>query len=218
MADHSIASEVTSMKSFIKPTPFQIKQIALSTILALTLLVAGCSRSLAKPTLDPQYQTSSPIATFLRGETLTGLTDYLNFPALVEAKANQDPNLLAINEIPRLASVPDLFFPTFSASISEVMVTYSDTTDSNRKFVIYGNVSDDPQTFLDDFTQDAYFTKEQIGEEDFYLLDVDDEAADLEAYTIRGEWFIHFTGYGMELPEFKGLLGDVELSSLTQGE
>lgn len=201
------------MKSTKKHTP---RLVLISSLLALSLVLTGCSSSLKKPELDPQYRTGTPIATNLRGTTVPGLTDYENFPDLVQAKADQDPNLEGINEIPRLMAVPAGFFPAFSAGPAEVMVSYSDSLDSHRKFVIYGTVSEDPNTLLEDFSEEAFFNRETIGGEYFYILAVEDETADLEAYTIRGSWFIHLTGYGMTAAEFKESLASLELSPLTR--
>ena len=202
------------MKSIFKHKPFRIQRIALSALMGLTIIVTGCSRSMTKPELHPEYQTSSAIATFLRSATKPGLTEYPDFAELVQAKADLDPNLADIDEIPQLATDPDGFAPTFQVGLTEVMVSYSDTEDSDRKFIVYGNFSDDPNSLLEDFTAEAYFTKEKIGAEDFYVLDVD-EATDLEAYTIRGNWFIHLTGSALAPEEFKTILGTVELSALT---
>lgn len=202
------------MKSMINHKAFRIQQITLTALLALTMILAGCSKSMTKPELHPDYQTSSAIATSLRGATIPGLTEYADFSELVQAKANLDPNLEAIDAIPKLSRVPGGFFPTFQVGLSEVMVSYDDSQDSQRQFIVYGNFNDDPNSLLKDFTAEAYFTKEKIGSQDFYLLDVD-EATDLEAYTIRGNWFIHLTGSGLEPEEFKELLTTVELSSLT---
>lgn len=185
----------------------------IGTLLCLSLFLTGCSTSLKKPELTPTYELPQA-ATFLRGSTLPGLMEYLNFPELVAAKANGDPNLEGIEELPRLMTVPDGFFPVFNAGPGEALVSYSDAQDAERKFVIYGTVSEDPARLLEDFSEEAFFTKETIGEADFYILTVEDPAADLEAYTIRGSWFLHMTGYGMEDAEFKETLGFLELSPL----
>lgn len=192
----------------------QVLSLCLSLFFAASLLT-GCSASLKKPELKPAYSTSTPIATNLRKSTAPGsLKDYLNFPDLQNAKSLEDPNLARFEEIPRLSSVPSGFFPTFSAGPEEVMVSYSDSNNSDRKFVIYGTYSNNPDQLLNNLSEETFFERETIAGNYYYIL-TQAEAVDQEAYTIRGNWFIHMSGYGMEATDFRSMIEFIELASLS---
>lgn len=183
----------------------------LPLILATVLTLTGCGR-LVKPELTPQIHTSAPPATNLRTQAVPeGMSSYDSLPAMKQAWLDLDPNLGDIDAAPILEMIPAGLSPAYSANPEEVMVVYSDDLNIDRSVTLYGYFSDDPQSLLEDFSQESYFEGSTIGGEDFHILAEHADDANREAYTMTEDWFIHIFASGFSAEEFTEILNSLKL-------